>query len=118
MLDFLLVLGQIPGTGLQLTFTDILLLTSLLIIAFTWRMRLFTYGYRQAHELSVLKHKALRQLGINKVSSGRSIRRKVVVPPERIYRRPFVSGRQSVPRYVRNTLPTRLFGRREAASEL
>jgi hypothetical protein len=39
MLDFLLVLGQVPGTGLQITFNELLLAFSVFSIVYEYRLR-------------------------------------------------------------------------------
>jgi hypothetical protein len=107
MLYFLLVLGLVPGTSLQLTFSEVLIVAYLLGMALVWRLGLFTTNYHQSKELAALKKRAGRKLGLNDLKAVQLIGRTVVTPPERIARQPLYVRELQSRQYERNIQPER-----------
>lgn len=86
MLYFLLVLGLVPGTSIQLTFLEVMMLTGGIFLIFIWRLRLFTESYHQASELASIRRRASRKLSLDELKMAQWIPRTTLAPPERISR--------------------------------
>lgn len=115
MLDFLLVLGLVPGTNFQLSFSEIALFAILLNLLFAWRLRLFTRRYHQAHELAALKRRAKRRLIWNGIMPEQSTDRRVVTPQERTSRHLLYARGWQAHQYARSNQPERSYFRPRSA---
>ena len=107
MLYFLLVLGLVPGTNLQLTFSEVLALATLVASILIWRSRLFTSNYHQAKELNKLKRRVASNIGIYDVSAVQLIGRTIVTPPERTFARPLYVRAGQSRQYAQSNRPER-----------
>lgn len=89
MLEYLLVLGQVPGTKLEITFIELVLALYLPMLALIWfKRRQLAKMDRQYFKLVFLRrraHQELSMLGIMPVESTRHI---VSILPRRTFRRP------------------------------
>ena len=103
MLYFLLVLGIVPGTNIRLSFSEVLIIAYILGMIFVWRLGLFTTSYHQSKELAAVKRRAARDLGLYDLTAVQLIGRTIVVPQERISRRPLYFRDQLAHQYERNT---------------
>lgn len=56
MWDFLIVLGQIPGTDIQITFLELLCFSILLILLFLYRRRLLNIKFVSMAAVYFAKH--------------------------------------------------------------
>jgi hypothetical protein len=82
MLEYLLVLGQVPGTKLQLTFLEVLFFSYFLILCLIWSLR-YKIGRlnSQYFQLLRLRRQAKRELRKLGIKTAKSTHRRVLTLP-------------------------------------
>lgn len=91
MLEYLLVLGQIPGTKFQITFIEIVLATYLPMLALIWlKRRQIAKMDRQYFKLLLLRHRAHQDLATIGFMPARSTRHIISTLPRRTFPRPIL----------------------------
>jgi hypothetical protein len=91
MLESLLVLGQIPGTKIQLTFTELVLAIYLPMLAAVWfKRKRFANMDRRYFQLMRLRRRVENELHYIGVRPVKSTRRTVVTLPVRTFQRPIL----------------------------
>ena len=89
MLESLLVLGQIPGTNLQLTFAELILAIYLPMLAYIWAKRdSIARMDRQYFKLVYLRRRASVDLAMMGVKPAVSTRRIIAALPRRTFQHP------------------------------
>ena len=88
MLEFLLVLGQVPGTRFTVSFAEVLVAALALDGWFIWRRRLFWRTVYAPYGLIILKTRVTWRLRLLKINQlVRLTRRKAAVPQAHTLRR-------------------------------
>lgn len=89
MLEYLLVLGQVPGTKLQITFLEIVLAVYLPMLARIWsRREQIAKMDWQYFKLVYLRRQANRELAMMGLKPAISTRRIALVPRVHTFQRP------------------------------
>lgn len=114
MLDSLLVLGQVPGTNLKITFTEALLAALAVGCILLWLARYFSKKHRTARSLALIRVQAYLQLISLESTSVRLIRRTVEVHRADISSRQSYLEPRQAPRAERSILQARYPLRRQA----